>query len=54
MGILGIQDMKCIRIREIVQRTGRGETGSAKQSAEVLTSEPASGLSDIHSSNATK
>ena len=36
MGILGIQDMKCIRIRKIVQRTGRGETGSAKQSAGVL------------------
>lgn len=36
MGILGIQDMRCIRIREIVQRTKRGETGKLQQSAGVL------------------
>ena len=36
MGILGIQDMKCMRIREIVQRTGREETGKLQQSAGVL------------------
>ena len=36
MGILGIQDMECMRIREIVQRTGREETGKLQQSAGVL------------------
>ena len=36
MGILGIQDMTCMRIRKIMQRTERGETGNAQQSAGVL------------------